>query len=151
MDDKEQDEEKELTIHEVVDRLLTEDLPHLNKTRTLIFTLSADARSVIEHDLKSSEGTKSSLGAIIRSRTSISVLFLNKLQYLYMYLMKFEAVNEQNTIEYNSFVIYGLDSLIEQMVANERSENAQERINVEQLRIANLIFNTLFRIKRKLA
>lgn len=125
--------------------LLRQDFSVSRKTQTLIFTLGEKARHHIEYDLKSSPGILSSVKAIVRIREDIAVLFLNRLQYLFMYLMKFEAEEAVAQIKYNHFIIYGLDTLLEEI----NSEEDSKIITGEQLRLSSLIFNAAFRIKRK--
>lgn len=116
------------------------------KTKTLIFVVGENARSHIENNLKSSPGMQSSVAAVASSRQDIDVLFLSRLQYLFMYLMKFEAEEMFAAIKYNHFVIYGLDQGI---CTTEPHEGTEKIISSDQARLCNLICNAAFRIKRK--
>lgn len=60
-----------------------------------------------------------------------------------MYLMKFEAEEDPSAVKYDRFVVYGLDALLKQV------DDENDKINEDQLRLSNLIFNAAFRIKRK--
>lgn len=117
--------------------ILQEDERYDRRSRTLIFALGDTARMHVETQLKPAPGVLSSVTAVIRSRRDVEVLFLNRLQYLFMYLMKLEVETEC----YNSLVLYGLDELI--------FDGAEEVLKPEQLHLANLVFNAVFRIKRK--
>lgn len=134
-----------MSIDNQIFGLLQQDFSGRRRTQTLIFTLGEKARHHIEYDLKSSPGILSSVKAIVRSREDIDVLFLNRLQYLFMYLMKFEAEEAVAQIKYNHFVIYGLDTLLEEIHDDQKGKI----ITGEQLRLSSLIFNAAFRIKRK--
>ncbi|SJM84451.1 uncharacterized protein ZBIST_1673 [Zygosaccharomyces bailii] len=117
--------------------ILQEDECHARRSRTLIFALGDTARMHVETQLKPAAGMLSSVTAVIRSRRDVEVLFLNRLQYLFMYLMKLEVETEC----YNSLVLYGLDELI--------FDGTGGTLKPEQLHLANLVFNAAFRIKRK--
>ncbi|EDO19520.1 hypothetical protein Kpol_1018p52 [Vanderwaltozyma polyspora DSM 70294] len=152
-----------MEIHERLDNLLSEDPSNQDKTRALIIVLGDLARSHIEKSLNDRENKSSSIGAIIRSRQDIHILFLNRFQYLFMYLIKFEAEEDSVNNDYNNLIFYGLDSLVQELNANktvEEDENKDEQqnegnkdlvIDNEQVRIVNLIYNASFRIKRKRA
>lgn len=113
-----------MDINEVVDRLIKK------KGRTLIFVLGQEARDIVENGLTSIDN---SLFTIEKSRHDIKILFLNKLQYLFMFLMKLEAEKKCN---YNNIVVYGLDSLV------------SEKIDTERVRLSNLILSTLYKVCR---
>ncbi|CDH12075.1 uncharacterized protein ZBAI_03861 [Zygosaccharomyces bailii ISA1307] len=124
-------------LQELVAGILQEDGRYDRRSRTLIFALGDTARMHVETQLKPASGMLSSVTAVIRSRRNVEVLFLNRLQYLFMYLMKLEVEAEC----YNSLVLYGLDELI--------SDGTGGTLKPEQLHLANLVFNAVFRIKRK--
>ncbi|GCF00410.1 hypothetical protein ZYGM_001787 [Zygosaccharomyces mellis] len=128
-----------MKLQSLVEDLLQEDENYERRSKTLIFVLGDEARSYVEKDLKVKSGILSSVNAIVRSRRDVEVLFLNRLQYLFMYLMKWEAED----VGYNRLVLYGLDDLI--FADYEDRENMKS----SQLRLANLVFNAAFRIKRK--
>ncbi|SMN21813.1 similar to Saccharomyces cerevisiae YHL006C SHU1 Protein involved in a Rad51p-, Rad54p-dependent pathway for homologous recombination repair [Maudiozyma saulgeensis] len=111
-------------INEVVDDLTKKD------GKTLVFVLGQDARDKIEAGLTSCDNN---LSTIEKSRHDIKVLFLNKLQYLFMFLMKLEA---EKTCIYDNIVLYGLDSLV------------LDKDNVEIIRLLNLILSTLYKVYR---
>lgn len=115
--------------------------------KTLIFVLSNKAREYIEYHLKCSPGGTSSIQAVITSRSNINILFLNKLQYLFMYLMKLEAEEDPTEVVYNSLVIYGLDILLKESNTIEPTHN--NLFTRIQLRYANLIYSAIFKIERK--
>ncbi|QLQ78178.1 hypothetical protein HG537_0A04250 [Torulaspora globosa] len=126
-----------MKIDDQISQLLLQEEGGSRRKLTLILVVGDEPRNHIENGLTSECGKLSSIAAIGASRTEIDVLFLSKLQYLFMYLMKFEA---EEAIRYNYFVIYGLDQGI---------LSAGEQPLGDQLRIANLICNAAFRIKRK--
>lgn len=128
-----------MKLQSLVENLLKEDENYQRRSKALIFVLGDEARLHIERDLKASPGQLSSVNAIVRSRRDVEVLFLNRLQYFFMYLMKWEAED----VGYNRLVLYGLDKLI--FMASEN----HEELTCSQLRLANLVFNAAFRIKRK--
>ena len=128
-----------MKLQSLVEDLLQEDENYQRRSKALIFVLGDEARLYIERDLSASPGRLSSVNAIIRSRRDVEVLFLNRLQYLFMYLMKWEAED----VGYNRLILYGLDELIS--VNDQDTEN----LTNSQLRLANLVFNAAFRIKRK--
>ncbi|CAR26073.1 hypothetical protein ZYGR_0E00520 [Zygosaccharomyces rouxii] len=128
-----------MKLQSLVEDLLQEDENYQRRSKALIFVLGDEARLYIERDLSASPGRLSSVNAIIRSRRDVEVLFLNRLQYLFMYLMKWEAED----VGYNRLVLYGLDELI--FLNRDDSEN----LTNSQLRLANLVFSAAFRIKRK--
>lgn len=130
-----------MSIDNVLSSLLQSSDSFAEKTQTLIFVLGDGARNHIEHSDEARCNSLSSINAVSRSRKIIDVLFLNRLQYLFMYLMKFEAEEDPSIIKYNNFVVYGLDSLIRKV--------DDPTISKEKFRLSNLIFNAAFRIKRK--
>ncbi|CAD1785284.1 similar to Saccharomyces cerevisiae YHL006C SHU1 Protein involved in a Rad51p- [Maudiozyma barnettii] len=111
-------------INEVVDDLTKKD------GKTLVFVLGQESRDKIEAGLISCDN---SLFTIEKSRHDIKILFLNKLQYLFMFLMKLEA---EKTCIYDNIVVFGLDSLV------------CDKDNVEMTRLLNLILSTLYKVHR---
>ncbi|SCU89660.1 LANO_0D05886g1_1 [Lachancea nothofagi CBS 11611] len=107
---------------------------------TLVFALGSVAREYFEKELISSLGTMSSVRAMLNSRDHINVLFLNKLQYLYMYLTKFEVEEGEGRVTFKNLVIYGLDDSL---------GLKDEHLSVEQTRLANLIYNVAFKVKAR--
>lgn len=130
-----------MKIDEQISQLLLQEESDSRRKLTLILVVGDGPRNHIENGLQSRAGKLSSVAAIAASRADIDVLFLSKLQYLFMYLMKFEAEEALATIRYNYFVIYGLDQGIV-------SATPEQPLG-ERLRIANFICNAAFRIKRK--
>lgn len=114
-----------MDITQVIDNLIKKE------GKTLIFVLGEDARTKIETGLVSKNGT---IDEIEKSRRDIQILFLNRLHYLFMFLMKLEA---EKTNLYNNIVIYGLDSLI------------LPHSSIERIRLCNLILSTLYKVKRQ--
>lgn len=125
-----------MNIDQQISQLLSLEGRDEPRKQTLIFVVGENARGHIENGLRSEPGKLSSVAAVAKIR-DVDVLFLSRLQYLFMYLMKFEAEEAAGAIKYNNFVIYGLD---EGLGGVERTK---------QLRLANLICNAAFRIKRK--
>lgn len=100
--------------------------------KTLIFVLGEGARSRIERGFTSRD---SCVATIERSRRDVKILFLNKLQYLLMFLMKLEA---ERTVEYANVVLYGLDALV-----------VPGNSTTEQVRLSNLVISTLYKVRQK--
>ena len=133
-----------MVINDVIRDLLLEDPKNINKSKTLIFVLGDVARKNIEYGLCGKAGAQSSISAVIRSRQDIQILFLDSLQILFMYLMKFEANEDSTSIEHNRLIFYGFDILIKGV-----TKEVTRELSVEQVRLANLIYNASFRIRRK--
>lgn len=127
-----------MKLQSLIEELLQESESYQRRSRALIFVLGDESRLHVENELRAIPGKQSSVNAIIRSRRDVQVLFLNRLQYLFMYLMKWEAED----VGYNWLILYGLDELI---ISNSQDGN---KLTGSQLRLANLIFNAAFRIKR---
>ncbi|KAG0672496.1 hypothetical protein C6P45_001960 [Maudiozyma exigua] len=111
-------------INEIVNGLIKKN------GKSLIFVLGPEARDKVEGGLKSIDNN---LSTIERSRHDIKILFLSKLQYLFMFLMKLEAEKKCN---YSNIAMYGLDSLI------------SEKSDTERIRLSNLILSTLYKVYR---
>ncbi|CEP60900.1 Shu1p LALA0_S02e02234g [Lachancea lanzarotensis] len=108
---------------------------------TLIFALDSTARKYFEDDLNCSTGNMSSIRAMLNARDQIKVLFLSKLQYLYMYLTKFEVSEVSEKLSFGNLIVYGMDEAL-----GPREENS---LTVAQIRLANLIFNVAFKVKER--
>lgn len=128
-------------IGEVIQSLLLEGYNDPRKRRTLILVLGKESRSQFE----SIQNTTSTIGSILRSKKDVGVLFLNNLQYLFMYLMKLEVQPDT----YNHLVVYGLDTLIDKsnISVNGKARQGNE-LTTEQVRAANLIYQTAFKVQR---
>ena len=146
-------------INEVIRRLLLETRPE--NTKTLIFVLGDPSRAyferglTLESDSKSEssygkgkgKGKVSSIESVVRCRDEIKVLFLNRMQYVFMFLTKLEA---EKYVEYTNLILYGLDVLLGQETGKQGSANGSIFVlSAEQVRLANLTFDTLFKVKRK--
>ncbi|SCU94774.1 LADA_0G11122g1_1 [Lachancea dasiensis] len=107
---------------------------------TLIFALGSTAREFFENDLTSSAGTMSSVRAVVNAQQHIKVLFLNKLQYLYMYLTKFEVEDGEGKLTFKNLIIFGLD---------ESLGLSDDQLAWPQVRLSNLIYNLAFKIKSR--
>lgn len=134
-----------MNIDQQIAHLLLQEKCGGQRRRTLIFVVGDEPRNRMENGLTSGQGKPSSVAAVNKSRSDIDVLFLSRLQYLFMYLMKFEAEEALATMRYNQFVIYGLD----QGLGSTSSATGESDSLGGQLRVANLICNAAFRIKRK--
>ncbi|AGO10463.1 AaceriABR011Wp [[Ashbya] aceris (nom. inval.)] len=110
-------------------QLVTED-----DSKALVFVLGQDARRYFEEELPASPFEFPSPQAVANSRQNVGVMFLDKLQYLYMYLTKLEV---DEAPEYSTLVVYGLEQLLD--VGGE--------LSADQVRLASLIYNTAFRVK----
>ncbi|SCV00242.1 LAMI_0G03796g1_1 [Lachancea mirantina] len=106
--------------------------------KTLIFALGDASRRYFEEGLSSSPGVMSSVIATINSRRNIKVMFLSKLQYLYMFLNKFESARDE--MEFNRLVIFGLDEILGYPI--------EEGLDSSQLRLAHLIFSVACRVEQ---
>lgn len=124
-----------MSITEIIESLLQEDYNNVRKRQTLILVLGDESRTQFE----SNKNKTSSIGSILRSKKDIHVLFLNNLQYLFMYLMKLEVQPDT----YNHLVIYGLDTLIEKL-----GPDKSDKLTMEQVRAANLIYQAAFKVQR---
>ena len=116
-----------MAIDRVVEDLLRAD------GRSLVFVLGEEARQRVEAGFVSAG---SQVATLERSRRDVKVVFLNKLQYLLMFLMKLEA---ERVAEYSSVVLYGLDTLVE----------APGNSATEQVRLTNLVVSTLYKVRQK--
>ncbi len=124
-------------VLEVVRNLLDEDINCASRRKSLIIVLGYDARSKLE-SLKNYKDEPLTVNSILRSRRDVHVLFLNSLQYIFMYLIKLEVQPDSHT----HLVIYGLDSLINEMCQ-------EDSLDLNQVRAANLIFQTAYRVSRQ--
>ena len=69
------------------------------------------------------------------------------MQYVFMFLTKLEA---EKYVEYTNLILYGLDVLLGQDTGKQGSANGSIFVlSAEQVRLANLTFDTLFKVKRK--
>ena len=82
----------------------------------------------------------SSVRASINARNNINVLFLNKLQYLFMYLTKFEVEEGEGIVNFKNLLIYGLDEVL---------GLEGDTLSASQTRLANLIYNVAFKVKSR--
>ncbi|CCE64168.1 hypothetical protein TPHA_0G03280 [Tetrapisispora phaffii CBS 4417] len=134
-------------IEQVITDLISEDPYNCDKSRVLVFVLGDESRVAFEKIVPGALQLNSSIGSVLRSRNDIDILFLNKPQVLFMYLMKLDALeNGKESIDYNYIIFYGLDCLIKEI--NNKNEN-HGQFDLEQVRLSNLIYNIAFRIKRK--
>ncbi|AMD18912.1 HBR011Wp [Eremothecium sinecaudum] len=106
--------------------------------KSLIFVLGSRSRYFFESELPNGRFAFSSLRAVDNSRRNIKVMFLEKLQYLFIYLTKFEAEGLKSL---KQVIIYGLDELIKCNTANF--------LSASQVRLANLIYSISFRVMRR--
>nr|6DEX_A Chain A, Suppressor of hydroxyurea sensitivity protein 1 [Eremothecium gossypii ATCC 10895] len=102
--------------------------------KALVFVLGQDARRYFEEELPASPFEFPSPQAVANSRQNVGVMFLDKLQYLYMYLTKLEV---DEAPEYRTLVVYGLEQLL----------GAGGELDADQVRLASLIYNTAFRVR----
>lgn len=121
---------------EGIDDILGELLTRVPQ-RVLIFVLGAEGKEYFEKDLPK-QFTNSSVQAITNSKHYIKVMFLEKLQYLFMYLTKFET---QGTSEFEFLVIYGLDNLLD-------CKDTKVPFTAQQMRLTNLIYNISFKVSK---
>lgn len=127
--------------------------------KTLVIALGNVARKFFEQDLRHKAREHPCFNAIddiVRGRRNIKVLFLDKLQYLYMYLTYVEIEVEQhsrgNTLSScEEIVIYGLESLVFPHEKEEEKEEKQEKMSPEQLRNLNLILHGAMRLEKRYA
>ncbi|KAL6942934.1 hypothetical protein ACO0RG_001904 [Hanseniaspora osmophila] len=124
--------------------------------KVMIFALGESARQYFHQSpIYGSMGIASSVLAMLNTHNYIDLLFLEKLQYLFMYLTKFEAT-ELPKLDYNHIVIFGLEELVlTSKSANANNSNDTElklhgnKLDVDQIRICNLIFSIAYKTKRK--
>lgn len=124
--------------------------------KVMIFALGDNARHFFHQSpIYGSMGIASSVLAMLNTYKHIDLLFLEKLQYLFMYLTKFEAT-ELSGLEYSHIVIYGLEELLSSS-KNKSVDNTNDteikphenKLSVEQVRICNLIFSIAYKTQRK--
>ncbi|KAH3899814.1 uncharacterized protein SCODWIG_01831 [Saccharomycodes ludwigii] len=159
---------KELLIRsKYVDEIADTQRNTETKTKkSIIFALGDKSRKYFEDELSQGggdQGIASSIQVIWNSENNIDILFLDKLQYLFMYLTKFE-VTSVKSFEYQNVIIFGLDDMIinydnagltTSKLKNSQSEDANVNVgeikvatlNVEQLRLLNLIYNIAYKTK----
>ncbi|AET38167.1 Shu1p Ecym_2437 [Eremothecium cymbalariae DBVPG len=110
-----------------------------NEQKSLIFVLGAGPREYFEVELPSGAFTYPSVQAVANSRHNVKIMFLDKLQYLFMYLTKFET---ESKTDFKTLVIYGLDVLL-------KVASTDSRLSVSQVRLTNLIYNISFRVAKR--
>ncbi|CDO95967.1 unnamed protein product [Kluyveromyces dobzhanskii CBS 2104] len=122
--------------------------------KVLVIALGDKARSFFEQDLRERTTEQfNSIDDIVRSRANVRVLFLDKLQYLYMYLtyVEIELQNRESpSMHCEEIIIHGLESLLftEQQLD---SEKATPELSVAQLRHCNLILHGSLRLQNRYA
>lgn len=105
--------------------------------RTLVFALGDKARKYFEQDLRRKQSTFNSINDIIRGKSKVRVLFLDKLQYLYMYLTNIEAELhscQDRSSYYEEIVVFGLETLLP-------VEEGKQHFSISQIRDCNLVVN----------
>ncbi|KAK5773628.1 hypothetical protein RI543_005147 [Arxiozyma heterogenica] len=125
----------------------------INYAPSLIIVLGDKSRQFIETELKklltkraessSDDDHLLTINDIRRLDKDIKILFLNKLQYLFMYLTYLEVDSDLNSnkFQYNNIIIFGLD---EQM---SKVQNASGKI--EMIKLYQLILNSFYSLKHK--
>lgn len=124
-----------------------------NHAPSLIIVLGGKSRQFIETELKtlltkraessSDDDHLLTINDIQRLDKDIKILFLNKLQYLFMYLTYLEVDSDLNSnkFQYNNIIIFGLD---EQM---SKVQNTSGQI--EMIKLYQLILNSFYSLKYK--
>lgn len=109
--------------------------------RCLVLVIGSQARGTAESWRVNSKNRRLSIRSVGRSRSNINLLFLGRLQFLFMYLMQMEAQLSGislNSEAYDKVILYGLDVEIENLPIEE------------QVRVCNLILSAAFRVQRKI-
>lgn len=124
--------------------------------KVLVIAVGVKARSFFEQDLRENKTHFfNSIDDIVRGRSNVRILFLDKLQYLYMYLtyVEIELQNKGNTsMCYEEIIIYGLESLLmtkEQLESEETQKTLD--LSISQLRHCNLILHGSLRLENQYA
>lgn len=131
-------------INDVIRELITD-----TDETSLIIVLGVLPRKYIETEIKTlltdskqSESNSLTVEGIRHLHKDIKVLFLNQLQYLFMYLTNLEVENgsgQEKTLAYNNIILYGLDQLMLDAITYS---------DVEVARVGQLIINSLYSLRR---
>ncbi|CCH62691.1 hypothetical protein TBLA_0I00260 [Henningerozyma blattae CBS 6284] len=129
--------------------------------KTLIITAGQSPREYIEQEIPSNRRKKDSprndsnsnipsdiyfgsIWSIVQSTDNVGVLFLDKVQYIFLYLTQLASVSK-DALKYDTLIVFGLDSLLMEFTTtiptNKDDENTLNK--VEYLRYANLILGTI--------
>lgn len=117
------------------------------KESSLIIVLGEQPRLYVETELKNvmqDAEIQVTFDVIRHIHEDIKVLFLNRLQYLFMYLTHLE-VDEANS-QYNNIILYGLDNLLIQTLSQSSKSNDDKKIEI--IRLSQLILNCFYSLKR---
>lgn len=128
-------------MEDVLRELLQDD------KRTLVFALGSKARTFFEEDLGKSDEEFNSINSLVRAKENIKVLFLDKLQYLFMYLtnIELELFLQDDLVQspqYDEVVIFGIEFLLE-------IKKADIELTPDQIRKLTLICTASFRLQKK--
>ncbi|CAL9730735.1 suppressor of HU sensitivity involved in recombination protein 1 [Monosporozyma unispora] len=120
--------------------------------KSLIIVLGESSRQFIETELKTllvnNKDEEKIDGLTIKEirhlHEDIKILFLNRLQYLFMYLTHLEVdnVSKTTTVSYDNIIIYGLD----QLLCN--NDEAQPDNELQTIRLGQLILNCFYSLPR---
>lgn len=138
--------------HKIGSHLL--DLIKTNLTeKSLIIVLGESTRQFIETELKTlltggkDKGNKDglSINEIRHLHEDIKILFLNRLQYLFMYLTHLEVDKDAKTMTmtYDNIIIFGLDQLLCN-VDEKKTENG-----LDIIRLSQLVLNCFYSLPRR--
>lgn len=109
-----------------------------HELRTLIFALGKSARVFFEKELPKCQDIQISVKSIVNSRKNIKILFLDKLQYFFIYLAHL-SIKRFKPLEFDRFVVYGLDEML-------GCDSAEMKLLPSQVTLSNQIFSMAFEI-----
>ncbi|CAL9735900.1 suppressor of HU sensitivity involved in recombination protein 1 [Monosporozyma servazzii] len=121
--------------------------------KSLIIVLGESSRQFIETELKTllvgdkdkeNEAEGLTINEIQHLHDDIKILFLNRLQYLFMYLTHLEVDKgvKTMTMTYDNIIIFGLD----QLLSKNGKEDDKE---TDVIRLSQLILNCFYSLPRR--
>lgn len=141
------------TVQSVIIDLIRQNGSKNNDETSLIIVLGDKSRLFIETELKtlltkqtasfSNDDRLLTVNDIRHLDKDIKILFLNKLQYLFMYLTYLEVDKDLNSnkFQYDNIIIFGLN---EQMLKVKDTNG-----KIEMVRLYQLILNSFYSLKHK--
>lgn len=122
--------------------------------KSLIIVLGESSRQFIETELKTllvgdkdkeNEAEGLTINEIKHLHEDIKILFLNRLQYLFMYLTHLEVDKgvKTMTMTYDNIIIFGLDQLLGK-IDKEKPNN-----ETDVIRLSQLILNCFYSLPRR--
>ena len=114
--------------------------------RTLLIKQTASSNQVPNDD----DDDLLTINDIRRLDKDIKILFLDKLQYLFMYLTYLEVNSglNSNEFQYNNIIIFGLNQLMLHVFNSHLSIDDNNK-KIEIIRLYQLILNSFYSLKNK--